>query len=93
MTMMTSKQNPDPRSSDVLSDKLESWLARAENDTTPEEFIAQFEGITLPAWDHYTHIRIAYVILTTHGRQKGKNYSVTVKFYCDTVLIIFFFSF
>jgi ADP-ribosylation factor family len=62
---------PDQHPSGGVSDKLDSWLARAKNDSTPEEFISQFENISLPSWDHYTHIRIAYVILTTHGRQKG----------------------
>ncbi|TFK44095.1 ADP-ribosylation factor family-domain-containing protein [Crucibulum laeve] len=63
----------DPRSSDTLAHKLDSWLTRAETDSPPEEFISQFHSIALPSWDHYTHIRIAYLILTTHGRQKGKD--------------------
>lgn len=62
---------PDLRSSNIIHQKLESWLARTETDSSPKEFLSQFEAINLPAWDHYTHIRIAYVILTTHGRQKG----------------------
>ena len=62
---------PDMRSPSALSDKLDSWLTLAENDSSPEEFLSQFENICLPAWDHYTHIRIAYTILTLHGRQKG----------------------
>lgn len=71
---------PEPRASaeqivqppgTELSGKLESWLSRAENDSTPEEFISQFHGLSLPAWDHYTHIRIAYVNLTAYGRQQG----------------------
>ncbi|KAJ7143810.1 ADP-ribosylation factor family-domain-containing protein [Mycena epipterygia] len=66
---------PDPRSTAALETKLESWLLRAESDSSPEEFLKQFETINLPAWDHYTHIRIAYLLLTTYGRQKdsGKN--------------------
>ena len=59
-------------SGEVLSEKLDSWLSRADNDSTPEEFLAQFDRFDLPAWDHYTHIRVAYVILTTYGRQKGE---------------------
>lgn len=55
----------------TLEERLGSWLARAESDSTPEEFLTQFHTISLPTWDHYTHIRIAYVIITTFGRQKG----------------------
>ncbi|KAK6992851.1 ADP-ribosylation factor [Favolaschia claudopus] len=61
------------RDPSVLDDRLSSWLARSESDTSPEEFLRQFETINLPAWDHYTHIRIAYLNLTIHGRQKGKD--------------------
>ncbi|KAJ6474471.1 ADP-ribosylation factor [Mycena vitilis] len=63
----------DPRFAAALESKLEEWLARAENDSAPDEFLHQFETLSLPAWDHYTHIRIAYLFLTIHGRQKGKN--------------------
>ncbi|KAF8802702.1 P-loop containing nucleoside triphosphate hydrolase protein [Phlegmacium glaucopus] len=63
---------PDPRSPDSLSQKLESWLTRIETDVPPENFLAQFRSFTLPSWDHYTHIRIAYVMLTTYGRKDGK---------------------
>ncbi|KAF9009859.1 P-loop containing nucleoside triphosphate hydrolase protein [Hymenopellis radicata] len=52
---------------------LSSWLARTETDVPALEFLEQFQNITLSSWDHYTHIRIAYVILTTFGRQTGKN--------------------
>ncbi|KAK0475528.1 ADP-ribosylation factor [Armillaria novae-zelandiae] len=72
----TSKQPPvTPASPDSLEldRKLSTWLARTETDTPPEEFISQFLSVNLSTWDHYTHIRIAYVILTTYGRQKGKN--------------------
>ncbi|KAJ7474841.1 ADP-ribosylation factor [Mycena latifolia] len=64
---------PDPRSVEALESKLEAWLSRAETDTPPDEFLRQFETLALPAWDHYTHIRLAYLLLTIHGRQKGKN--------------------
>ncbi|KAJ3735968.1 ADP-ribosylation factor [Lentinula guzmanii] len=54
--------------------KLNEWISRAQSEsTTEEDFLTQFHSINLPSWDHYTHIRLAYVILTTFGRQKGKN--------------------
>ncbi|KAF7371161.1 ADP-ribosylation factor 4 [Mycena sanguinolenta] len=64
---------PNPQSAAALESKLEEWLVRSENDSTAEVFLQQFETLNLPAWDHYTHIRIAYLLLTIHGRQKGKN--------------------
>ncbi|KAJ7457265.1 ADP-ribosylation factor [Mycena galericulata] len=64
---------PDPRSATALETKLNEWLLVAESDSSPDEFLRQFASISLPAWDHYTHIRIAYLLLTIHGRQKGKN--------------------
>ncbi|KAJ3929224.1 MAG: ADP-ribosylation factor [Lentinula lateritia] len=61
----------DPEGS--FEKKLSSWISRAETDSSPEEFLSQFHAINLPSWDHFTHIRLAYVILTTFGRQKGKD--------------------
>ncbi|KDQ56122.1 hypothetical protein JAAARDRAFT_195329 [Jaapia argillacea MUCL 33604] len=60
-------------STNKLARRLEDFLIRAESDSSPEVFLQQFRELNLPAWDHYTHIRLAYVILTTYGRQKGKN--------------------
>ncbi|KAJ7650893.1 ADP-ribosylation factor [Roridomyces roridus] len=64
---------PGLRSASALEAKLDEWLSYAENDSSPTEFLRQFDSLSLPKWDHYTHVRLAYVILTTHGRQKGKN--------------------
>ena len=72
ITIDTKSLLPDPRSSNTLSQKLESWLTRTETDFPPEEFLAKFQSFTLPSWDHYTHIRIAYVMLTKYGRKDGK---------------------
>ncbi|KAG5641485.1 hypothetical protein DXG03_005111 [Asterophora parasitica] len=63
----------EARSSTSQSEKLESWVTRTAMDSTPEDFIFQFQSLSLPSWDHYTHIRIAFLLLTTYGRQKGKN--------------------
>jgi len=59
------------RAPNVLSQKLESWLTRNENDMPTEEFLEKFKSYNLPDWDHYTHVRIAYLILVKHGRQEG----------------------
>ncbi|KAF7377772.1 ADP-ribosylation factor [Mycena sanguinolenta] len=60
------------RTPSVLEERLPSWLIRAESDSPAKEFLHQFDAIKLPAWDHYTHIRIAYLLLTEYGRQKDK---------------------
>ncbi|KAJ8494576.1 hypothetical protein ONZ45_g13182 [Pleurotus djamor] len=58
---------------DALADKLESWVSRALSDEPADAFIEKFDSLSLPSWDHYTHIRIAYVLLTKYGRQQGKD--------------------
>jgi len=65
---------PNLREQSFLSDKLESWLTRIETDLDPEEFHTKFRSFTLPSWDHYTHIRIAYIMLTKFGRKEGTVY-------------------
>ncbi|KAJ6569337.1 ADP-ribosylation factor family-domain-containing protein [Mycena capillaripes] len=63
---------PHPHSPTALESKLDEWLARAEkSEPSTEQFLRQFETFSLPAWDHYTHIRITYLLLTIHGRQKA----------------------
>ncbi|CAE6502332.1 unnamed protein product [Rhizoctonia solani] len=66
-------QNLEPHTRDIegLAEKLNSWVERASMDVSPSQLLEAFEGVNLPSWDHYTHIRIAYTILRTHGRQKG----------------------
>ncbi|KAF8149404.1 ADP-ribosylation factor family-domain-containing protein [Crassisporium funariophilum] len=66
-------QLPNLRSASTLAQKLESWLNRIETDFPPDEFLSKFRSFTLPSWDHYTHIRIAYIILTKYGRKDGKD--------------------
>jgi hypothetical protein len=64
----------DPRSSSILEEKFNSWLGRVDDDSDPQEFLTQFHSLSLPAWDHYTHIRIAFILLTTYGRHKGQSF-------------------
>ncbi len=47
----------------------EEWLARSVNDISVEELIQHVDDYTLSVWDHYTHVRLAWVslsILTVH---------------------------
>jgi hypothetical protein len=68
----TPSANLNPRSPEALAAKLNSWLARLETDCTPDELLEQFNSISLATWDQYTHVRLAYVILTNFGRAKGR---------------------
>lgn len=60
------------RSPAALSSKLEDWLSRAENDPVDaDELLRQFYALDLPSWDHYIHLRLAYVLLLKFGRREG----------------------
>lgn len=48
---------------------LESWLEI--EDGSDDVFIAALEDYTLDNWDHRTHLRIAWIFLTRHGRREG----------------------
>ncbi|KAK5658175.1 hypothetical protein OQA88_2148 [Cercophora sp. LCS_1] len=63
----------DMRSPDALSAKLEEWLSRAEKDVSADELLKQFYALDLPSWDHYVHVRLAYVLLVKRGRREGKD--------------------
>ncbi|KAF2444626.1 P-loop containing nucleoside triphosphate hydrolase protein [Karstenula rhodostoma CBS 690.94] len=72
------------RSPSALSTTLESWLARAEKDIPPETLLERFYALDLDSWDHYTHLRLAYILLLTHGRREGKDkIFTTFKTYID----------
>ncbi|KAJ1570052.1 hypothetical protein HK096_004210 [Nowakowskiella sp. JEL0078] len=53
----------------VESSALEVWLDK--NDIPDDEFIEQIEMYTLENWDHYTHLRLAWLNLTRYGRREG----------------------
>lgn len=40
-------------------------------DEPDDEFLKKFDTFTLEKWDHRTHLRIAWVLLTRHGRRQG----------------------
>jgi ADP-ribosylation factor protein 1 len=44
-------------------------LTREDGDD--EEFLTQLANYTLDSWDHYTHLRIAFILLNQHGRREG----------------------
>ncbi|KAJ7471148.1 ADP-ribosylation factor family-domain-containing protein [Mycena galericulata] len=61
------------RSALALEIKLDEWLERAETECSPVRLLHQFQTVNMPAWDHYTHIRIIYSILTAFGRHQGRD--------------------
>jgi small GTP-binding protein len=48
---------------------LEEWLTRVDDDD--DSFLQRLEDLTLDNWDHYTHLRIAYVLLKRLGRSQA----------------------
>jgi hypothetical protein len=48
---------------------LVEWLQRIDDDD--DVFLQKLEDATLELWDHYTHLRIAYLNLSRHGRRVG----------------------
>lgn len=52
-----------------LESLLLEWLER--EDLPPTEFLQRIDDATLDAWDHYTHLRIAWLNLGLYGRRNG----------------------
>ncbi|KAI8818474.1 ADP-ribosylation factor [Fimicolochytrium jonesii] len=71
ITATSASPTTPPRTLPNHLQTLAEWLTRT--DVPDAVFLTQLETFTLPNWDHYTHLRIAYVYLTTYGRQKGKD--------------------
>lgn len=47
----------------------ESWIAR--EDGSDEQFLAEVTDGSHAAWDHYTHLRIAHILIRRHGLEQG----------------------
>lgn len=61
---------------------LEQWLERKDN--TDDEFLKSLEDLSLEEWDHYTHLRIAWLYITRLGRKEGmKKIFFGIKNYID----------
>jgi len=48
---------------------LEEWLER--EDAPDDDFLDAFARYDLESWDHYTHLRVAWLFLRKHGRREG----------------------
>ncbi|PNH09923.1 ADP-ribosylation factor [Tetrabaena socialis] len=48
---------------------LERWLL--VEDEPDDEFLQKLEDYSLETWDHRTHLRLAWLYLTRHGRREG----------------------
>eukprot|EP01031_Cornospumella_fuschlensis_P043735 gene43735-53485_t len=47
---------------------LEEWLERVDEDD--ESFLGMIRDCTYTKWDHYTHLRLAYLVLQRHVRSE-----------------------
>jgi len=63
------KETEEEREKRHKEEMLVEWLEREDNDD--DEFLQQLATYTLDTWDHRTHLRIAWLLLTRHGRQEG----------------------
>jgi hypothetical protein len=61
--------NPAAQQLNAQEQLLHEWLERV--DLPDDVFLQQFNTYTLDTWDHYTHLRIAWLLLSRHGRQQG----------------------
>eukprot|EP00286_Rhodomonas_abbreviata_P025296 CAMPEP_0181294310 /NCGR_PEP_ID=MMETSP1101-20121128/3528_1 /TAXON_ID=46948 /ORGANISM="Rhodomonas abbreviata, Strain Caron Lab Isolate" /LENGTH=520 /DNA_ID=CAMNT_0023398951 /DNA_START=105 /DNA_END=1667 /DNA_ORIENTATION=+ len=59
----------DMTEEEKLEATLLEWLER--EDEGDDEFLQKLHDYTLDSWDHYTHLRIAWLLLTRHGRREG----------------------
>jgi hypothetical protein len=58
-----------PQQLSAQEQMLHEWLERV--DLPDDVFLQQFDTYTLDKWDHYTHLRVAWLLLSRHGRQRG----------------------
>lgn len=61
--------NAPPQQLSAQEQMLHEWLERV--DLPDDVFLQQFDTYTLDKWDHYTHLRVAWLLLSRHGRQQG----------------------
>lgn len=61
--------SPAEQEAQRLEALLLEWLDR--EDVPAEVFLSQVADASLDVWDHYTHLRIAWLNLTLHGRRDG----------------------
>ena len=52
-----------------LDKVFQEWIAR--EDDPDDIFLGRLHDATLDVWDHYTHLRIAWLHLTRFGRREG----------------------
>lgn len=48
---------------------MEHWVER--EDEPESDFLTKLENFQLDIWDHYTHVRIAWVLIKKHGIKDG----------------------
>ncbi|RYH21089.1 GTP-binding protein [archaeon] len=64
-TSLSSDSKSIPKKKEVL----EEWLERVDEDD--EIFLSQIRDCSYKNWDHYTHLRLAYLVLQKHSRSEA----------------------
>jgi hypothetical protein len=62
-------QNSRSDEENRLESMFQEWLTR--HDEPDDDFLRSLDDYSLSSWDHRTHLRIAWVLLTKHGRREG----------------------
>eukprot|EP01034_Spumella_vulgaris_P027234 gene27235-33925_t len=60
---------PEEQEAKRMEDMLIEWLERMDDED--DVFLSKLRDCTLETWDHRTHLRIAWLILSTHDRKEG----------------------
>lgn len=47
------------------------YISRASSDISEDLFLAQLNDYSLNIWDHYTHLRLAWIFISKHGFEDG----------------------
>ena len=68
-SLQKAAKTPEEIEGDRMEALLLEWLEREDEDD--ELFLRKLEAATLDTWDHYTHLRIAWLYLTKLGRRDG----------------------
>ena len=62
-------RNKAQRRAEGMSSLFIGWLRR--DDEPDDVFLGALRDYSLDSWDHYTHLRLAWILLGRHGRKEG----------------------
>jgi hypothetical protein len=67
-TQQEKELTPEEKEAKRMEDLMLEWLDRV--DVPDDEFLQSLDDITLDVWDHYTHLRIAWLYLTRSPQRR-----------------------